>query len=631
MKNKYLLFLFSVFFLCCMQVNAQFDERIDTALMHQLGFRKITVCEIKVMDQLKGTEECTPYMRYFYNEKGKLLEKHAIYNNQIGNRFLYRYNDLGQLAETKTLIYPNDSNSVDYIYDQAGNCIEQQVYYRGSKTEKWCYTFNELHQKTAEYRINRNSDTITTYTYTFSNGKPDLEHYSTGKQLRFVYRFQYDQWGNETGKKHVRGDMKLSFPKTQFSGPNKPVKYLYFDGEKIHSTKKIDWTDNRIVKETLIDSVGKVLNTSNLHYYPNGLIQEVQSMGGISHNNLTEDYEYDKNDRLIRKRSTFNGQENHLFVYEYDPQGRCISMQRYQRGTLEETKTYDYNKENTQPESERIQPIGRQSNNDEYEYEYEDTVRTATYRVSTTATIWPCLFVTQPHYPRPEILRKAPPTLYNEMAICANNAPFWYNAIGKPSEKVVNGDTIVQQKLQVIQWSEDGVTPKVVAHIQRTEIRRNGIQELTDRDSTGRIQLQFTRLENGTYSMRKLTEFNVLKRPEIQQTYTVWQVYTPQLMAITYYNAVGLEDSIVSPTSHTTYFYYNNQRQLVERKMDYTSGFISTTVYGYNANGQLIRETMFSTDGSISSDRHLTYEGKKLKQVTSSMPAPVHTYRFYYE
>lgn len=381
----------------------------------------------------------------------------------------------------------------------------------------------------------------------------------------------------------------------------------------------------------MIDSSGKVLNSLTFLYYPNGLIQEIQSTGGVSYNNLTEDYVYDKNDRLIRKSSTFNGQTNQRFEYSYDVLGRCISMRRYQRENPVEVKTYTYNHESVLPESEKIQPIGRQSTDVEYAYEYEDTVRTATYRISNIAAIWSCIFSTQPYYPHPEILRKKPPTLHNEMAICANNSPFWYDTIGNVSKKVVNGDTIIQLQLKVFQWSNTEENTKAFKRIQRTEIRKNGIQQLTDRDSTGRIHLQFTRLENGTYSMRQLTEFSVLKRPEICHTYAIYQLYVPQLRTSTYYNTLGLVDSIVSPSSETTVFHYNSQQQLAEQKKVYSSKFTSTTLYTYNANGQLIRETLFSNDGSISSDRHLTYEGKKLKQVTSSMPAPNHTFRFMYE
>lgn len=237
MKNKCLLYL-SAFLFFGSIVHAQYENRIDTALLKKLGYRNITICEVKPLDQLNASNNCTPYMRLFFNPFGQLTEKHYVHNEQIGNRFLYRYNESGRLEESKTLIYPDDSNSVDFTYDETGNCSELQAYYRGRKTEKWYYTFNEHKQKTAEYRISNNGDTISKYTYTFSNGKTDLEYYYSGKQLRFVYRYQYDQWGNETGKKYVQGDMKLPFPQTQFSGVNKPVKYIYFDGEKIHSTKK---------------------------------------------------------------------------------------------------------------------------------------------------------------------------------------------------------------------------------------------------------------------------------------------------------------------------------------------------------------------------------------------------------
>lgn len=588
---------------------------------------------MKAIDQLNGSSECTPSMRMFFDASGRLTEKHYLHEGNIGNRFLYRYNNLGQLIESKTLIYPSDSNSIDYEYDAAGNIRSLQCYYRGAKTEKWCYSYNQQNQKTAEYRVAFYGDTISTYHYTYSGNKPDLEKYYTGKQLRYVCKYQYDRWGNETGKKFIKGDMRLPFPSTLFSGPDIPVKHTYFEGDKmrVHSTKTITWEANRVAQEELIDSTGKTIYTGQFHYNTDGLIHEITSFSGSSANNLNEYYTYDKNDRLITKHSTFNGQENQRTEFLYDSLGRNAGFKRFYQGKLQESTAYSYNGRSSTPESERTQHQIYNTGSLHRMYEYTDTMRTAVYSVTYSAVILPDLFATQPRYRTPELLWEKPPTALRPDNL-AFEAPFWYDTIGKPLKKVVGTDTIITMKLAVYRWMMDESDPQPTTVIQRTEVLRNGLQQLTDRDSTGRIQVQLTRISDGSYEFKKLESYTVSESPIIRKTYAMVQLYSSQPIEISYYNTAGLVDSIrKSGAAEVTQFRYDAKNKLIEKVTRYSSNFISTTLYVYNSDGQLIRETLFSTDGSISNDRHYTYEHKKLKQVTSSMPAPVQTYRFYYE
>lgn len=612
---------------------AQYEDRIDTTLLRQLGFRHVTICQVKPINQLNGTDECTVNMRVFFDDAGKLTEKHYVQNNEIGNRFLYRYNDLGQLIETKTLIYPNDSNSVDYKYDAAGNPIELQVYYRGAKTEKWCYTYNEQNQKTAEYRVSNSGDTITTYHYSFSGGKPDLEKYYTGKQLRFVYKYQYDQWGNETGKKFIKGDMQIPFPAARFSGPGKAVKHIYYQDEqlRIHSSKNVDWENNRIVREELIDSTGKLFHTTRFHYYNNGLIREILASGGKSENNLNEFYEYNSKGLLITKHSTFNGQENQRTDYTYDELGRCISSKRFYRGDLQESSNFQYNGKSLHPKSEENIHKVYQNDTLERQFEYIDTNRMATYIIHRTSAVPAFLFASSARRPGPEPLWKKPPVRHHHDLYSTDDL-FWYDTLETPTKQVSNGDTIVTLKLGIFRWMMDESDPQMTTTIVRTEIRHNGIKRLTDCDSNGRVHLQVQRLQDGSFSIKRLDQFTNLNQPGLRKTYVVRQLYSPQLVSNAYYNSKGMVDSITTiGAQEITTFRYDAENRLTEKKVHYSSNFISTTLYAYNSEGQLVRETLFSTDGSISNDRHYTYEDKKLKQVTSSMPAPAQTYRFYYE
>ena len=614
-------------------VTAQYEAHIDTTLLRQLGFRHVTICQVKAINQLNGSDECTPSVRLNFNAAGKLTEKYYGENDEIGNRFLYHYNDLGQLIQSKTLIYQNDSNSVDYRYDAAGNAIELQAYYRGAKTEKWCYAFNERNQKTAEYRISRQGDTITTYHYTYSGGKPDLEKYYTGKQLRFIYKYQYDQWGNETSKKFIEGDLKIPFPSTRFSGPGKAIKYTYYQNDqlRIHSSKTVDWEDDRIVREELFDSTGKLFHTTLFHYNNDGLIREIQALGGKSENNLNEFYEYNSKGLLITKQSTFNGQENQRTDYTYDELGRCIGSKRFYHGDLQESNNFQYHGKSLNPESEENIHKVYQNNTLERQFEYSDTIRTATYSVSHSPILPERLFAGSARRPGPEPLWKKTRVMQNPDLFSPEDL-FWYDTLEKPTKQVSNGDTLVTLKLGLFRWMMDESDPQMTGTIVRTEVRHNGIKQLTDCDSSGRIHVQAQRIQDGSYTIKRLNQYTNIDQPKLRKTYFVPQLYAPQLISNAYYNSNGLVDSITTiGAQETTTFRYDTENRLTEKKVLYSSNFVSTTLYVYNAEGQLIRETLFSNDGSISNDRHYTYVNKKLKQVTSSMPAPGQTYRFYYE
>jgi len=110
---------------------------------------------------------------YLYNENGKLDTETIYMGDGIDEKIIYKYDNLGNLIQTKTNNYEEQVEFVDdYLYDKNGNVVEQKHTENG-------YNF------------------IISSTYDSENNKITQDYSQIGgNAMSTKDRYKYDKYGN---------------------------------------------------------------------------------------------------------------------------------------------------------------------------------------------------------------------------------------------------------------------------------------------------------------------------------------------------------------------------------------------------------------------------------------------------
>lgn len=625
---------------CSLFSFAQYEERIDTALLRKAGFRKTTVYRVSPFDESEGRPG-TVSMEITYDSRGRKRSTFSPSPLSSGNLTTFTYDTLGRLLEYKGIFGGLDSNRTTHFYDAAGNDIRHDTYFRGRAGERWYYGYDANRNKLYEVRLSASGDTVSRYDYFYKNNRLDKERYSAHRDFKGEYTYQYDANGHATGKTRTAGTMDLPFPSQEYNAAGELVKEYYYSNENgkktVVQTRINTWENGRLVQEQIVYPDGKEMLLATSSYYPNGLIREIRSRSGQVNNAYVWEYEYDGNDRPVRKIHKAGGVEQYRNEYDYDANGNLIRERDVLNNAVRTTHTYAYDTQGRRIVSRQFNvathsyfrddelPYGGSNDTITETYVYSDTQRVATYQVYSAAGL-PAFFYRFGQYE--ETFHVVPTDKFHRRR--QDLYPGTYlDSVQTIRRSVSGSDTLSTYRIGV--FSKVPVNGKALrAFITREERLHKGIRTFTDRDSAGRI-LAEVKHANGTYTIRYLKEFYV-RTEKTGILYHCASLYTGDTLRCDVYTHAGRPQSqtYVKGAVPSKTFVYDAAGNVTRMTEQYHSTMIYTTDYVYE-NGLLVAETRYDDNGGISWKRNYTYAGRKRVKMESEMPGAEHVYRFSYE
>ncbi len=240
-----------------------------------------------------STGDLPQTVTFSYDEQGNRLSKRFEQNGSVSET---KYTYDGQilcLSEEQTTYSDGQIFTSTTRYDATGNKIHNQQGYSGGEWYEYTWEYDTDGNLTRSSSAGRNGGSNeTVYTYDKSgrllerNGGTWKENYTYDKAGRLIskadsdgvtYTYTYDKNGNQQTKTYNREETTLTTTYTYDQQGNK-LSETYWDGFK--TVYSYDDYGNKLTEEYYVDGTRQHVNsyTWELHYYPDGVLEEVEQI-----------------------------------------------------------------------------------------------------------------------------------------------------------------------------------------------------------------------------------------------------------------------------------------------------------------------------------------------------------------
>ena len=172
---------------------------------------------IKLEEKTKILSGTTSYkssiVKYSYDDKDNLIKKVYYYDGVIGNTFLYKNDESGNIIEETLITSSGNSSKINYKYDKNNNLIEERstgytINYEynsnggvnketlimddGKSSSVKVYKYNSNGNKIKTTYLNGGTPKEINYKYDINNNLIKIDDNVSG----YIYNYEYDNYGN---------------------------------------------------------------------------------------------------------------------------------------------------------------------------------------------------------------------------------------------------------------------------------------------------------------------------------------------------------------------------------------------------------------------------------------------------
>lgn len=262
------------------------------------------------------------------DKKGEELEKSVRHIS---------YNASGEIIGESEVLY-------NYIFDDKGNAVQSIHLQNGEIVSSVKYTYNAVGDRMKESRYNQDGELFEEIEY----NEAGLEISSTNYLSSYVYKKEYDGYGNQTRYAHYRDGSLTSDYITvyEYDEEGNIKESITYRNDLEHPISKVEFNESHdMIKDWSYDDAMGSWRIRSLYTYDdkhNMRSSYLYDSDGIIRDYT--DYWYDKDNRLTAYYSGGSGHRYSCWTYTYDDSGYLINTNMYENGILEGQTKFTYYK-----------------------------------------------------------------------------------------------------------------------------------------------------------------------------------------------------------------------------------------------------------------------------------------------